>query len=602
TIHVSQTTTVSLGSSSSVSVYGQGVTFTATVTPQCSGTPTGSVTFLDGSIVLGTATLASAQATFSASSLAYGLHNITAVYSGDANCVGSTSSALAQTVNQAPLTVSAVSQTRVYGAANPALTWTYSGLANGDMSATFTGSLATTATPGSGVGTYPITQATLAATGNYTIGTFNSANLTVNAAALGITANADSKTYGQTKTYGAGSSAFTSSGLQNSETIGSVTITASGGAAANAAVGSYNLTPSAATGGTFAASNYTITYHDGTLAVNAAGLDVTANADSKTYGQTKTYGVGSTAFTSSGLQNGETIGSVTITASGGSAANAAVGSYNLTPSAPTGGTFTASNYTIAYHDGTLTVNPAALDVTANADSKTYGQTKTYGVGSTAFTSGGLQNGETIGSVTITASGGTAANAAVGSYNLTPSAAAGGTFAASNYTITYHDATLAVNAAVLNITANADSKTYGQTKTYGAGSTAFTSSGLQNGETIGSVTITASGGAAANAAVGSYNLTPSAAMGGTFAASNYTISYHDGTLTVNPLAVSLTGSRNYDGTATVLAGILSVANKVGADTVSVASGSGTLASAAAGVRAIIGFGTLALGNNAAATTR
>ncbi len=40
-----------------------------------------------------------------------------------------------------------------------------------------------------------------------------------------------------------------------------------------------------------------------------------------------------------------------------------------------------------------------LTVKADDDSKTYGETKTYGSGQTAFTSGGLQNGETIGTVT-----------------------------------------------------------------------------------------------------------------------------------------------------------------------------------------------------------
>ncbi len=45
----------------------------------------------------------------------------------------------------------------------------------------------------------------------------------------------------------------------------------------------------------------------------------------------------------------------------GGAATATVGSYTITPSAATGGTFTASNYTITYDTGTLTVNPAPLD-------------------------------------------------------------------------------------------------------------------------------------------------------------------------------------------------------------------------------------------------
>jgi hypothetical protein len=159
--------------------------------------------------------------------------------------------------------------------------------------------------------------------------------------------------------------------------------------------------------------------------------------------------------------------------------------------------------------------------------------------------------------------------------------------------------LTVNKAALSITANNDSKTYGGTKTYGAGLTTFTSSGLKNSETIGSVTITASGGTTANAAVGSYNLTPSAATGGTFTAGNYTITYNNGTLTVNALAVSLTGSRTYDGTTTATAGILSVANAVGSDVVTVTSGSGTLASANVGSRSFSSLGTLALGGAATA---
>ncbi len=72
-----------------------------------------------------------------------------------------------------------------------------------------------------------------------------------------------------------------------------------------------------------------------------------------------------------------------------------------------------------------------------------------------------------------------------------------------------------------------------------------------------------------------------------------------TLTVNALAVNLTGSRNYDGTTTAAAGILTVSNAIAGDTVDVASGSGTLASKDVGSpAAITSFGTLTLGNNAA----
>ncbi len=83
------------------------------------------------------------------------------------------------TVNAAALTVTPTAESMTYGGTVPALTYTYTGLVNGDTSASFTGSLATTATSSSGVGSYAITQGTLAATGNYTIGTFNPAAPTV---------------------------------------------------------------------------------------------------------------------------------------------------------------------------------------------------------------------------------------------------------------------------------------------------------------------------------------------------------------------------------------------------------------------------------------
>jgi hypothetical protein len=352
------------------SVYGQAVTFTATVSGT-GGTPTGTVTFKDGANTLGTGTLnGSGQATFTTNNLtvAGSPHSISAVYGGDSNFNGSTSS--------------------------------------------------------------------------------NALSQTITPASLGITASNDSKTYGQPRSYGPGSTAFTSSVLQNNETIGSVTITASGGAATNAAAGSYNLIPSAATGGTFTASNYTITYTNGTLTVTPAVLSITASNQSKLYGQTVPFGSGGTAFASSGLQNNETIGSVTLAVSGnGGAATAPVSGspYTITPGTATGGSFTAGNYAITYNTGTLTVNPAALSITASNQSKIYGQTVPFGSGSTAFASSGLQNNETIGSVTLAVSGnGGATAAAVGNYTITPSAATGGTFIAGNYTITYYTGTLTVN--------------------------------------------------------------------------------------------------------------------------------------------------------------
>src|SRR5581483_1206686 len=84
------------------SVFGQPVTFTATVTSSNFGTPSGTVIFTDGASTLGTVALDNnGQATLSISTLTLGSHSITVSYSGDANFIGSNSAVFTQIVNQA---------------------------------------------------------------------------------------------------------------------------------------------------------------------------------------------------------------------------------------------------------------------------------------------------------------------------------------------------------------------------------------------------------------------------------------------------------------------------------------------------------------------
>ncbi len=91
-------TATALAAAPSPSISGQTVTFTATVTSSA-GTPTGTVTFLDGSATLGTASLNdSGVAVFATAALTVGTHTITATYGGDVNFAGSSSSGLTQTV------------------------------------------------------------------------------------------------------------------------------------------------------------------------------------------------------------------------------------------------------------------------------------------------------------------------------------------------------------------------------------------------------------------------------------------------------------------------------------------------------------------------
>jgi Bacterial Ig-like domain (group 3) len=92
------TTRITLTSSQNPSSAGQSVTFTAKVTPQFSGTVTGSVTFYDGMTALKTAYLSGDVAKFTTSTLTAGSHTITATYNGSAN-FNSSSASLTQKVN-----------------------------------------------------------------------------------------------------------------------------------------------------------------------------------------------------------------------------------------------------------------------------------------------------------------------------------------------------------------------------------------------------------------------------------------------------------------------------------------------------------------------
>src|SRR5207237_641010 len=158
------------------------------------------------------------------------------------------------TVTQAGLTITANNQTRVYGASNPTLTVSYTGLVNGDTNTSLTTPpTITTAALSVGVGAYPI-NASGAVDANYSI-SYVAGTLTVTQAGLTITANNQTKAFGTAQNLG--TTAFTAAGLFNNDAVSGVTLTSTG-AVSTALAGTYTIVPSAAVG--TGLSNYHISY------------------------------------------------------------------------------------------------------------------------------------------------------------------------------------------------------------------------------------------------------------------------------------------------------------------------------------------------------
>ncbi len=162
----------------SPTTYGQPVTFTATIAPASAA---GTVTFYNGASYLDSTAVSSGSANYSTSALSVGSHSIISAYGGNSSYSSSISPAISQTVNPATLSVTAAAKSKIYGNADPALTYTVTGLVNGDTAAVMSGSL--TRTAGEAAGTYAILQGGVSGGANYTIA-YAGANLTIIAAVV----------------------------------------------------------------------------------------------------------------------------------------------------------------------------------------------------------------------------------------------------------------------------------------------------------------------------------------------------------------------------------------------------------------------------------
>ena len=285
---------------------------------------------------------------------------------------------------------------------------------------------------------------------------------TINAASLTITASNKTKTYGDTVSFDetTPSPDFSVVGLVLSDTVDSITLTSAGAAATATVAGSpYAIVPSAAVGTGLA--NYDISYVNGSLTVEARDLTITATNKTKTYGDTVVFDqtTPSSDFSVVGLVNADTVDSITLTSAGAAATATVAGSpYAIIPSAAVGTGL--ENYDISYVNGSLTVDPKDLTITASNKTKTYGETITFDetTPSADFAVAGLINGDTVNSITLTSAGAAAGAPVAGSpYNIVPSASVG--TGLTNYDISYVNGALTLNKASLTITASSHTVTF-----------------------------------------------------------------------------------------------------------------------------------------------
>ncbi|MDB5350212.1 MAG: putative hemagglutinin-related protein [Planctomycetota bacterium] len=380
-------------------------------------------------VILSTTTGAAATA---------GTHAITASGGTAANYAVTTANGTLTVTKAAALTATADDQGKVYGAADPTLTYTVTGVTYyGDSAQAVVSGVILSTTTGAAAtaGTHAIT-ASGGTAANYAVTTANGTLTVTKAAALTATADDQGKVYGAadpTLTYTV--TGVTYYGDVAQSVVSGVILSTTTGAAATA--GTHTIT---ASGGT--AANYEVNTANGTLNVSQAPLTVTASDRSKTYGTT--LSLGTSAFTTSALPYGETVGSVTLNSSG--ATNTApVGSYPIIASAATGGTFSASNYGIIYADGSLTVNPAVLIMTANNQNMGHGDA----VPTLTYALSGFVNNENPGIVTGTANNSTTgtSTSSAGYYPIT---AGVGTLTAPNYTISPVNGQLTIHPKVADV--------------------------------------------------------------------------------------------------------------------------------------------------------
>jgi hypothetical protein len=423
--------TTSVTASPTSSVSGQAVTFTATVSASSpgSGTPTGTVTFEDGSTILGTGTLSSGNASFTTSSLSLGSHTITAIYNGDSNFTTSSGSAI-ETVNQGGATttmVSASPASSVFGqsvsftatvtpngAGTPTGTVTFKEGSTVLGTATLSSGTASITTSALSLGSDTIT-ATYSGDANFT-GSSGGTSETVNqdGTSTSVTATPTSSVFGQSVTFtasvspnapGAGKPTGTVTFKAGSTILGTATLSSGSASITTSAlaVGSDSITATYSGDTNFAGSFGSTTE---TVKQDASTTSVTASRSSSNSGQAVTF---TATVSASSPGSGTPTGTVTFkdgstilgtgTLSSGSASfttsSLSAGSHTITAIYNGDGNFTTSS-----GSATENVNQGGATTTmvsANPASSVYGESVSF---TATVTANVASSGTPAGSVTF----------------------------------------------------------------------------------------------------------------------------------------------------------------------------------------------------------
>ncbi len=416
------------------------------------------------------------------------------------------------TITKATLTATADDKSKTYGAANPALTISYTGFKNSEGASVIDTepTVSTSANGTSNVGTYGINLSG-GTDDNYSLIT-NNGSLTVGKVILTAMPDAESRIYGDDNP----SFTISYSGFVNGEdkSVIDTEPTASTSATATTNVGTADVT---LVGGSD--NNYTFGLNNGTLTITKAALTATADDKSREYGDTNP------AFTISytGFKNGESASVIDTEPAASTTAMATTGVGTAVISMAGG---SDNNYDIStLNSGTLTITKATLTATADDKSKIYGATNP----ALTISYKGFKNGEDKSVIDIEPTVSTSATASTGA-GTTAIALAGGVD--DNYNFSLNNGTLTVAKATLTATADNTARVYGDANPV------FTISytGFVNGEdkSVIDTEPIASTTATATTNAGKADITP---FGGSD--DNYDFSFNNGTLTINKAELILT---------------------------------------------------------------